>query len=181
MLGNALLALGRKDDASVVWEQGYEHALRDSKDLKLLLELEDLLASVKQAKPVVCEDHASDTSPCDTKVVVSEVSVVHSDTIPMADMKTVVCEEQVVDSSSKVMTNSDSGSEIDNTSGSEDMYEITSQPSNSQEIIRRCNETIKLDRKLFVTNISKSKSISLDFRLSRGIGQVYSYALALLK
>ncbi|XP_020091961.1 suppressor of RPS4-RLD 1 isoform X2 [Ananas comosus] len=170
--GNALLALGRKEDASLVWEQGYEHALRDSKDLKLLLELEDLLASVKQSKPVVCQDHALDTSPCDTKVVVSEVSVVHSDTIPTADMKTVVCEEQVVDSSSKVMMNSDSGSEIDNTSGSEDMYEITSQPSNSQEIIRRCNETIKPDHKLFVTNISKSKSISLDFRLSRGIGQV---------
>ncbi|KHN12971.1 Protein STIP1 like [Glycine soja] len=46
--GHALSALGRKIDALSVWEQGYEHAQQQSADLKLLLELEELLTTIKQ-------------------------------------------------------------------------------------------------------------------------------------
>ncbi|XP_050368841.1 suppressor of RPS4-RLD 1 [Argentina anserina] len=48
--GRAFSALGRKEDAILVWEQGYEHALRQSADLKQLLELKELLSSVEQEK-----------------------------------------------------------------------------------------------------------------------------------
>lgn len=47
--GHAYSALGRKDDAVMVWEQGYEHAIHQSADLKQLLELEELLTSAKQS------------------------------------------------------------------------------------------------------------------------------------
>ncbi|KAI3794121.1 hypothetical protein L1987_36748 [Smallanthus sonchifolius] len=47
--GRAYSALGRKDDAVLVWEQGYEHAVRQSTDLKQLLELEELLTVVKRS------------------------------------------------------------------------------------------------------------------------------------
>ncbi|WCJ31344.1 Tetratricopeptide repeat (TPR)-like superfamily protein [Euphorbia peplus] len=46
--GRAFSSLGRKEDALLVWEQGYEHALRQSADLKQLLELEELLKFAKQ-------------------------------------------------------------------------------------------------------------------------------------
>ncbi|KAI7744996.1 hypothetical protein M8C21_003898 [Ambrosia artemisiifolia] len=45
----AYSALGRKDDAILVWEQGYEYAVRQSTDLKQLLELEELLTAVKKS------------------------------------------------------------------------------------------------------------------------------------
>lgn len=41
--GHAYSALGRKNDAVLVWKQGYDLALNQSADLKQLLELEDLL------------------------------------------------------------------------------------------------------------------------------------------
>ncbi|XP_020537233.1 suppressor of RPS4-RLD 1 isoform X2 [Jatropha curcas] len=46
--GRAFSSLGRKEDALLVWEQGYEHALHQSADLKQLLELEELLKFGKQ-------------------------------------------------------------------------------------------------------------------------------------
>ncbi|KAI4330750.1 hypothetical protein MLD38_029007 [Melastoma candidum] len=48
MKGRALSAMGRKMDALLVWEKGYAHALNESADLKQLLELEELLSSLKQ-------------------------------------------------------------------------------------------------------------------------------------
>ncbi|XVF59323.1 hypothetical protein PTKIN_Ptkin07bG0266600 [Pterospermum kingtungense] len=48
--GRAFSALGRKEDAFAVWEQGYEHALRQSADLKQLLELGELLTEAKPGK-----------------------------------------------------------------------------------------------------------------------------------
>lgn len=46
--GRALAALSRNEDAILVWEQGYEHALHRSADLTQLLELEELLKAAKQ-------------------------------------------------------------------------------------------------------------------------------------
>ncbi|GLT68821.1 hypothetical protein SLA2020_410190 [Shorea laevis] len=48
--GRAFSALGRKEEALAVWEQGYQFALRQSTDLKQLLELEELLVVAKQSK-----------------------------------------------------------------------------------------------------------------------------------
>ncbi|KAJ6378486.1 hypothetical protein OIU78_028679 [Salix suchowensis] len=55
--GRAFSSLGRKDDALLVWEQGFEHALHQSADLKQLLELEDLLKFAKQDRSAGCETH----------------------------------------------------------------------------------------------------------------------------
>ncbi|KAF5736201.1 suppressor of RPS4-RLD 1 isoform X1 [Tripterygium wilfordii] len=54
--GHALSALGRKADAILVWEKGYEHALSQSADLKQLLELEELLTNVKEERNVSCNN-----------------------------------------------------------------------------------------------------------------------------
>ncbi|XP_047315854.1 suppressor of RPS4-RLD 1 [Impatiens glandulifera] len=46
--GRAFSSLGKKEDALLVWEQGYDYALRQSTDLKQLLELEELLKDGRQ-------------------------------------------------------------------------------------------------------------------------------------
>lgn len=46
--GRAFSALGRKEDAITVLEKGYEYAVRQSTDLKQLLELEELLTVARQ-------------------------------------------------------------------------------------------------------------------------------------
>ncbi|KAK2967664.1 hypothetical protein RJ640_030535 [Escallonia rubra] len=60
--GHAFSALGRKDDAVMVWEQGYEYAVRQSADLKQLLELEELLTCAKQNRNTSCKTHALELS-----------------------------------------------------------------------------------------------------------------------
>ncbi|KAL2348343.1 hypothetical protein Fmac_002343 [Flemingia macrophylla] len=59
--GHALSALERKTDALFVWEQGYEYALHQSADLRLLLELKELLTAKKQGDNVLYETNASRT------------------------------------------------------------------------------------------------------------------------
>ncbi|CAD6252687.1 unnamed protein product [Miscanthus lutarioriparius] len=68
----ALSSLDKKEDALAAWKQGYEIALRDTTDLKQLLELEELVSSVKICETTESADHVMDTSTCDTKVVISE-------------------------------------------------------------------------------------------------------------
>uniref|UniRef100_A0A2P2MBY4 Uncharacterized protein MANES_12G112800 n=1 Tax=Rhizophora mucronata TaxID=61149 RepID=A0A2P2MBY4_RHIMU len=58
--GRAFLSLGKKEDALSMWEQGYEHALRQSADLRQLLELEELLRFAKQERSAVHGNHAMD-------------------------------------------------------------------------------------------------------------------------
>ena len=105
--GKALTALDKKEDALLVWKQGYEIAVRDTTDLKQLLELEELVSSVKICETTESSDHVMDASPCDTKVVISEDRVVDksSTATTVADTKTVVCEEAI--GNSKVSSNGD--------------------------------------------------------------------------
>ncbi|KAM7251670.1 hypothetical protein ACFE04_023553 [Oxalis oulophora] len=46
--GRAFTALGRANDALLVWEKGYQNALSHSTDLKHLLEIEELLKNARQ-------------------------------------------------------------------------------------------------------------------------------------
>lgn len=178
--GNALSALGRKEEAVLIWERGYEIAVSESTDLKQLLELEDLLSSARQSqqrKCIITDDTSVDTPPCDTKVVISEDRVV--------DTKTIICEGHTTDSSSSggptspmenKMEEADGGSSEEGETGQKKTVSHSISTNNKVVELRKTSnggETIKLDRKLFVTNFSsKTKSISLDFRLSRGIAQV---------
>nr|CAB3451680.1 unnamed protein product [Digitaria exilis] len=199
--GKALSALDKKEDALLVWKQGYEIAVRDTVDLKQLLELEELVSSVKICETTDSADHIVDASPCDTKVVISEDRVVDtsSTATTMADTKTVVCEEAI--GNSKVSSNGDSkltNHKVDNNKVSSSPVKDSTgtqapkkapklDKKNKAKAVKEMNgragvtdrtssdesETISLDQTLFATKISKSsKSISLDFRLSRGIAQV---------
>lgn len=196
--------LDKKEDALVAWKQGYEIALRDTTDLKQLLELEELVSSLKICEATESADRVTDSSTCDTKVVISEDRFVDTSftATTMADTKTVVCEEAI--GSSKVSSNGDTKLTDYNNKG--DDNKVSSSPvkdstgtqahkkapkldkKNKAKAVKEVNgrpsgvtdrtssdesETISLDQTLFATKISKSsKSISLDFRLSRGIAQV---------
>ncbi|XP_050205125.1 suppressor of RPS4-RLD 1 [Mercurialis annua] len=59
--GRAFSSLGRKYDALMVWEQGSEHAVRQSADLKQLLELEELLKFAKQERNPGCGSHVTES------------------------------------------------------------------------------------------------------------------------
>lgn len=64
-------------------------------------------------------------------------------------------------------------------SNSGDTSEIRNKPNNKTETHNEVNDEAKRNKKFCVTRISKTKSISVDFRLSRGIAQV-SVAFACL-
>lgn len=62
LLGHAFSAMGKKEEALSVWEQGYKHAVCQSADLKLLLELEDLLKIAKQNGSSSCQNCVMESS-----------------------------------------------------------------------------------------------------------------------
>ncbi|KAK6151247.1 hypothetical protein DH2020_016179 [Rehmannia glutinosa] len=78
--GRACSALGRKEEALTVWEQGYEHAVCQSADLKLLLELEDLLKIAKQNGSLSCQNHVMESSGLSLPASGSVVSIKSSKT-----------------------------------------------------------------------------------------------------
>lgn len=198
LLGNALSALGRKEEALHVWEQGYQNAVSDLTDLKQLVELEELLGSAKECQSFNCEDHAMDTISCETKVVVSEDQAVDSLSTDMsiAETKAIISEDGDSTSVTKVVISEDhvrdsllqktSTTEAEHVNSStstvtdkklvnghkSDTSVVELKLDDSMGILSIYNETAKTGRKVFVTGLPKTKSISLDFRLSRGIAQV---------
>lgn len=58
--GRSLSALGRKEEAILVWKNGYEHAMHQCADLKQLVELEELLMVGKQHRSVTHGNHVTD-------------------------------------------------------------------------------------------------------------------------
>ncbi|KAK7252790.1 hypothetical protein RIF29_36996 [Crotalaria pallida] len=221
--GRALSSLGRKADAILVWEQGYEHAQHESADLKQLLELEELLTTVKQGNNALNETYGSPVpkpeSECSSNGNLKETSMnqdtlsaqaelcgnssdkheillksaekvyfrneVNGDDIesnkvdgPMNRSADVIdtlsynsesCNDSsdTSESHNKVITNSSECSD------SIDVAETFRKPSSSKFIFshEKCGEARK-NKKFCVARISKTKSISVDFRLSRGIAEV---------
>nr|XP_043631508.1 suppressor of RPS4-RLD 1 [Erigeron canadensis] len=60
--GRAYSGMGRRDDAVMVWEQGYEYAIRQSTDLKQLLELEELLKATKKTMAATLDKDSKELS-----------------------------------------------------------------------------------------------------------------------
>ncbi|KAL8476980.1 hypothetical protein ACS0TY_029326 [Phlomoides rotata] len=60
--GRAFSVMGKKEEALSVWEQGYKHAACQSADLKLLMELEDLLKIAKQNVSSSCQNCVMESS-----------------------------------------------------------------------------------------------------------------------
>ncbi|XP_042494267.1 suppressor of RPS4-RLD 1 [Macadamia integrifolia] len=231
--GRALSSLGRKEDALLIWEQGYECAFHQSADLKQLLELEELLACAKRNRTIVSEDNAmksssptmsisdsgranhcnsSDTSEIDSKTIyTSETESKSSDTCEIDgksnDAREIggkssdACEiggkssdaREIGGKSSDASETHSKSSDISETCGkssaaaarikSSDASEVCSESKDISEIRSKLGDESKRNHKFFTSGISKNKSISLDFRLSRGIAQVnegkYAYAISI--
>ncbi|XVE87035.1 hypothetical protein DITRI_Ditri18aG0083500 [Diplodiscus trichospermus] len=258
--GRAFFALGRKEDAIAVWEQGYEHALRHSADLKQLLELEEHLKVVKPGKQDISS--TSDNHVVDPKlstpvsesrhyvngksyetlkhqykyntsgVFQEDVSESHDRSTDNFDSNNrTIDEERSMKSADASENNSISGDNCDiglshkssvnempcgptdgthnnfdkpsySSDSSNDLSEKSEQcskssvicsnssditgshylPNNTSDILNVSDET-KRNKKFCVAKISKTKSINVDFRLSRGIAQVnegnYAYAISI--
>ncbi|KAE8655171.1 Suppressor of RPS4-RLD 1 [Hibiscus syriacus] len=293
----AFSALGRKDDAIAVWEQGYEHALRQSADLKQLLELEELLSVAKPGKQDISftsDNHVSN-SKLSTRVSLSgphidgklngslkyqneyntsglfqehrdvskfcnthtdnfdtlngnsdgersKLSLPLSELLPDTNSRTCesfknrnalgdgskltvdsadtsdnnsICHDNYYLGSSDLTSKNQKPCGLKNgthnnfdtpsyasgsctglsensehcskssasTSNSSDITESHSMPNNSSDSNNEISDESKRSKKFCVAKISKTKSISVDFRLSRGIAQVnegkYAYAISI--
>ncbi|CAI8594736.1 unnamed protein product [Vicia faba] len=164
LCGHALFALGRKADALMVWEQGFELAQHQSADLKQLLELEELLVKEKQGR---------ESNKCDGQVNGSP------DVIDNLRYNSESCNDSSDNSEScdKVFTNSGESSD------SNDAPEILKKPSFKFTFPSEKSSEARKNKKFFVARISKTKSISVDFRLSRGIAEInegkYAHAISI--
>ncbi|THF97002.1 hypothetical protein TEA_006263 [Camellia sinensis var. sinensis] len=252
----AFSALGRKEDALLVWEQGYEYALHQSADLKQLLELEELLTIAKQNRSISCENHdmdlsesslhASEAGLCDSskssetyndhnklscdfelRSELSNTSEIHSEpnhrfdihnessdkiirNIKFDDQSNGTCSGQPNGTDSThpngtYTTHLNGTHDIHNTrrddselceelsdgcskssvirGESNDLFEIFTNSSGKSDGSNELSDEAKKCKKFCVTRISKTKSISVDFRLSRGIAQVnegkYAHAVSI--
>lgn len=217
-LGNAISALGKNEDALLVWEQGYEHALHQSADLKQLLELEELLTKGKQGCSIQNETHGAPvpqsetislssgslsencnskdrlSSPdklCDISTDTSEVCLKSDEKFDSSnklhdeDRNSNKSDDQAngsPDVLDKLSYNSESCNDSSDTSEScekvstsresFDITEIFKKPNKKFDLSLKINDDARGNKKFCVARISKSKSISVDFRLSRGIAEV---------
>ncbi|CAI8588945.1 unnamed protein product [Vicia faba] len=225
--GHALFALGRKADALMVWEQGFELAQHQSADLKQLLELEELLVKEKQGNnasyetsglPMVqaksdssCNKNLTETCESQAKLCgnTSDKSEIFLKSTDKFDAKNELnsegresnkCDGQVngspdvidnlrynsescndssdnSESCDKVFTNSGESSD------SNDAPEILKKPSFKFTFPSEKSSEARKNKKFSVARISKTKSISVDFRLSRGIAEVnegkYAHAISI--
>lgn len=219
--GRAFLALGRRDEAIQVWEQGCDRAFCQSTDLKQLLELEELLTVAKQSNPIPDHAHGSSRSCAGTNGSLPSVSIKPSETgdnhglsngefvLSIESNHRSVIFEQSNDKSSisnglsheiiqnpKIQNHSngvheggpngscDINSELENQSNLngeiKDTFESCNKSSTTNSESNDTSESDKFDwsdalkksTKYCVAKISKTKSINVDFRLSRGIAQV---------
>ncbi|CAA6657494.1 unnamed protein product [Spirodela intermedia] len=172
--GHALSALGRKEEGLLVWEQGYEKAANQSADLKQFLELEELVASGKQNKAMICDQHVVDSLPSASdfvSTVDSNSASSSSDTIPLETSSTISFSSDVIPLDSSTITSLSNGSPVSNKKSNE-TNETNWKPGSLSEMCNVLNDSVKFSRKVSFNDLPKSKSISVDFRLSRGISRV---------
>ncbi|KAM1073773.1 hypothetical protein TB2_018419 [Malus domestica] len=232
--GRAFSALGRKEDAFLVWEQGYEHALRQCADLKQLLELGELLTIAKKDENNGDDNQAKESA---SSKLVSEASPhingksgeTYKNHNKLSGESKLCCESTVTSAvhgkfngngnfvSSKGIgdkaggskkfdsqmngnhdindkLHSESCNDLSDTcsklpmicSKSSDLTETPPTPpklSTKSDIRHEIGEESKRNKKFSVARLSKTKSISVDFRLSRGIAEVnegkYAHAISI--
>lgn len=219
--GHAYSALGRKDDAVLVWQQGYDRALNQSTDLKQLLELEELLVKGNANGNINQEVCSVELNRSSAPLTASEVhsgsetetSMDHnklrddietssgSDNMPEVQSKLVsephgqngsvekVKETKMFESKSsvtykKLSSELESRSKpIDESRNKSNTTKVPGKLTNRSSDEFEWTEALKKNQKVCVARISKTKSISLDFRLSRGIAEVnegrYTHAISI--
>ncbi|ESW27855.1 hypothetical protein PHAVU_003G238000 [Phaseolus vulgaris] len=220
--GSALSVLGRKENALLVWEQGYELALHQSADLKQLLELEELIATAKQGNNALCEGETHRPSILQT-ISGSPINGNLSETFKFQDTlgtKAELCDNATSDKSEICLKAADSFNLKSEThdedresnksdgqvNGSPDVLDTLSYNSescndssdaseSSEKVSTNSGDSVnvteifrnpiskfifsderkgeaKKNKKFCVARISNTNSISVDFRLSRGIAEV---------
>ncbi|CAK9176110.1 unnamed protein product, partial [Ilex paraguariensis] len=227
----ALSALGKKEDALLVWEQGYEYAVRQSADLKQLLELEELLAASKQHSSTF-DKHAVELSgsslpasgsvpfvsgkssgTCDNDSKLNGTCELHTESRDAQEIHGKSNKRSGIHNASngKVKGNKKLDSQAngprdrqpngtydildrlsDQSELCDDLCDATESYSKSAAISGGLSELSEIcskssdrfvmrnelsnegngSKKFCVTRISKTKSINVDFRLSRGIAQL---------
>ncbi|KAF5191664.1 Suppressor of rps4-rld [Thalictrum thalictroides] len=181
--GHALSSLGKEEDALLTWEQGHGHAVHQSADLKQLLELEELLARAKENKTSTHEHHAMDSSSAIMSVGDSgtKTHTISNGTVEIdskASETSQICSNSSVTSEASSKPKGSSESESNLTSKSEvhkrssDTSELCIKLSDEVEIRTRPSNGSKKSLKILANGNSKTTSISLDLRLSRGIARV---------
>ncbi|XP_020586512.1 suppressor of RPS4-RLD 1 isoform X2 [Phalaenopsis equestris] len=169
--GNAFSALGRKEDALHVWEEGYTKNVYESTDIKQLLILEELVESAKQNSALANGSYSNEFS--NAVKIEAEAEVVptdcKSDAIDCSDAvtcKLVPGGDSALDSPNNTILSTDTESK--SPSKARDSSDICIQPCDAAEKYGRSDETTKVSNKMFVAG----NTINLDIRLSRGIAQV---------
>lgn len=216
--------MGRKDEAIQVWEQGYDHALHQSADLKQLLELEELLNTTKQSNPIASQNHVLEFSGSSNGANGSVLSLSFKssetgDNHPLSSYEFVPSVDSPEQLEISVDSNDTSGSSNDLNNGimgpeahsqsngihknqangscdiknklkdqsvfngeSKDISQSHQKPSTDSGESNDTSESdkfvwsdaLKKSKKYCVARMSKTKSINVDFRLSRGIAQVHT-------
>ncbi|CAH8274011.1 unnamed protein product [Arabidopsis lyrata] len=222
--GRALLALGRKQEAVLVLEQGYKNALQQTADVKQLLELEELLTDARreidatESRQETPASHSEKSDEKTDKLDNHESGACSNGNSHDHEASRELGEKSKIISfskdTSKASKQSDGSSDLCNGSaykekengkcGSQingsyesckpcngsDLHDNLAESSdrlgdlsiNGNKLIiksskmshkaeARCDETRK-NKKYTIARISGTHSISVDFRLSRGIAQV---------
>lgn len=211
-VGRALLALGRKQEALLVLEQGYNIALQQTSDVKQLLELDELLNAARPEIDDVTLNHLAAETPVSscasqkidncqvpTSMAVSVSGACSNGNTHELGEKSMDASKQSGGASElrnglayKEKENVKSGSQINgkpSSNGSEtsdrlgDLSVIGNKLSSKSGSVSKqsltaearsggSNETKINNNKCTIARISETHSISVDFRLSRGIAQV---------
>ncbi|CAF2146424.1 unnamed protein product [Brassica napus] len=213
--GRALLALGRKQEALLVLEQGYNIALQQTSDVKQLLELDELLNAARPEIDDVTLNHLAAETPVSscasqkidncqvpTSMAVSVSGACSNGNTHELGEKSMDASKQSGGASElrnglayKEKENVKSGSQINGkpSSNGSDLSETSDRlgdlsvignklSSKSGSVSKQSltaearsggsNETKINNNKCTIARISETHSISVDFRLSRGIAQV---------
>ncbi|KAK9165906.1 hypothetical protein Scep_001097 [Stephania cephalantha] len=195
--GKALSALGKKDEAITVWKQGYGCAISQSADLGLLLEVEELLACAKQSTSNASESHetesfsSSSVFQCQSKSNgIIEISSKPSDNLKVCTKSNGISKSAWSScDTSEVSSNSSVTLKICRSDASDVHYKpngtsiIIEEPNDKSEIQNKTNGDANKSIKVSAKGGQRTTSISLDFRLPRGIAQVnegkYDQAISL--
>lgn len=146
--------------------------------MKQFLELEELVASGKQNKAIICDQHVVDSLPSASDLVSTVDSTSassSSDTIPVEISNTKSSSSDIIPLDSSTITSLSNGSPVSKKKSNE-TNETNWKPGSLSEIRSVLNDSVKSSRKTTFNDLPKSKSISVDFRLSRGISRVQSFA-----
>ncbi|KAL9229808.1 hypothetical protein vseg_005237 [Gypsophila vaccaria] len=170
--GHAVSALGRKDDAMLVWKQGYDHALNQSADLKEFVELHELVTKENTNRKINHEQQSVNIIGSSAPLSIHRSSDESGSVISgghntlSADSDTKIESDRKSDVESKLFRDSEAqyGS-VDSVKETQSSLQNSSEESDGSGAIKKSQKTC-------VSRDSTTESISFDIRMARGIAEV---------